>query len=80
MINVLNAGALHGYDSNDHLIEEDELKDIIGLSFRSVGDALRAADNRCYIARHGNHKRCSHPYTWIEVRMANGEIREHKSV
>jgi len=79
MITVINAGALQGYSGNDHLIE-DETADIIGRKFRSVKQALDAADRLVHIASHGNRKRQSHPYTWVKCMMDNGTIVEKKSV
>lgn len=79
MLIVTNAGALEGYSGVDHLIE-DETREIIGRQFRSVGEALRAADRKCFIGRHGDRPRRAHPYTWVEVRFANGEIKTFRSV
>ena len=79
MVTVINAGALAGYSGMDHLIE-DETSEIIGQKYRCVGDALRAADKHCHIARHGQYPRRAHPYTWVEVQMANGKTYRHTSV
>lgn len=79
MITVTNAGALEGYSGVDHLIE-DETKDIIGRRFRSVGEALKAADRKCFIGRYGDRPRRVHPYTWVEVRFASGETKTFRSV
>ena len=80
MITVLNGGSLNGYSSTDHLIDDSQIKDIIGRQFRSVGDALRAADRRVFIDGTPSRKRRAHPYTWVQVQMANGAVNEHKSV
>lgn len=80
MITVIDAGAKAGYSGVDHLIEDSEIKDIVGRQFRSVGEALRAADARCYIAGHNGRPRRRHPYTWVEVRMADGTVRTHSSI
>lgn len=73
MITVQDAGALAGYSGEDHMIEAGKIKDIIGRDFPSVGAALKAADSRCKIRGR------PHPYTWVEVRMADGTTRTHKS-
>lgn len=79
MVTVIDAGVLQGYSGLDHLIE-DETADIIGREYRSVGDALRASDKLAWIARHGNHPRRQHPYTWVKVQMARGQVVERQSV
>ena len=79
MITILDAGPLMGYSENDHLIEADEIKDLIGRQFRSVGEALKATDARCYIGSYGGRAAHPHPYTWVEVRTASGEVQNHKS-
>lgn len=80
MIKVIDAGALQGYSGTDHLIDDSEIKDIIGREYRSVKQALDAADKRCFIVSHGSNPRRNHPYTWVKVMMANGEIIERNSV
>ena len=79
MVTVLNAGARAGYSGVDHLIDDRELKDIIGRDFRSVGEALKAADKRCWIDAYGPSPRRRHPYTWVEVRTSDGSVRVHYS-
>lgn len=79
MITVINAGSLSGYSQTDHLIEDSAIREIIGKEFRSVKQALKAADDRCFLEKFLG-RRIRHPYTWIEVRFANGEVREFKSV
>ena len=80
MITITDAGALAGYSSTDHLIDDRAIKDIIGRQYRSVGEALRAADSRCFMDAHGDHPRRPHQYTWVEVLMCDGSKRTHKSV
>lgn len=79
MITVLNAGALHGYSGVDHLID-DQTSSVVGRQFRSVGEALQAADRKCFIDAYGDRPRRYHPYTWVEVRFASGEVRTFRSV
>ena len=74
MITIQNAGALAGYSGTDHLIDESEIKDVIGVQYRCVGDALRAVEKRCF--NRGRH----HPYVWADIRMANGDVHHHTSV
>jgi hypothetical protein len=80
MVTVVNAGALAGYSGTDHLIDDSGIADIIGRQYRSVGDALRAADSRCWMAAHNGRPARRHRYTWVECRMANGETISAKSV
>lgn len=79
MVTLIEARALSGYSGQDHLIE-DETSEIIGMEFRCVGDAIRAADKRVFIARHGDVPRRSHPYTWVKCELSNGHIVERTSV
>lgn len=74
MITVVNAGSLAGYSDYDHLIDDSQVKEIIGREFRSVGEALKAANKRCWIEVPPTGRRRSHPYTYVEVRMADGSV------
>jgi hypothetical protein len=80
MITVIDAYALNGYSGYDHLIDDSKLKEIIGQEFRSVGEALKAADKRCFIDAPPTGRRRQHPYTGMKVRMADGSVHEHYSV
>lgn len=78
MITVINAGALTGYSSTDHLIDDTDVKKIIGKQFKSVKAALKAADKNCFMETAKVYR--NHPYTWVEVKMASGETSTHRSV
>lgn len=79
MIIVKNAGALQGYSSTDHLIDSSACLELVGRQFRSVAQALKAADKRCKMERPG-HGYTSHPYTFVEVLFADGSTRWFSSV
>ena len=78
MITIIEAGALTGYSQTDHLIDETEVKKIVGKQFPTVKKALAAADSKCFMETAKGYKK--HPYTWIKVKMADGSIKEFKSV
>lgn len=80
MITVKDGGALAGYSDSDHLIDDSDIKDIIGLEYRSVGDALRAAKSRCWMRGTYCHPGYQYSYVWIEVVFADGTTKVFKHV
>ena len=43
MVTIISAGYRHGYSGWDHMITGRECEDVIGKSYRSVGEARIAA-------------------------------------
>jgi len=80
MITVLDAYALTGYSRYDYLINDADLRQIVGKQFKTVGAALKAANDRCWIEVPGHKKARRHPFTGIRVKFANGTTGEYKSI
>lgn len=70
MITVLAARNQRGWSPCDYMIKEEDdhalAAAIVGRSFRSIRDALRAAQTKAH----------SEAYAILTVRMANGSIWE----
>lgn len=71
MITVTKAGFSQGYTGYDHLLDSTGMADVVGRSFRSVGEARKAARQ----AAGPQDRRCSLTPVWVEVMFADGEKR-----
>ena len=74
MITVMNAFIRRGFSSVDHYITGRECLDIIGRSYRSVGEATKAADSCKY--KNVGHNSLKYSPILLTVSFANGEVKD----
>jgi len=74
MITIMNALIRRGYSSVDHYITGDEFHDVIGRSFRSVGEASKSV--RSYKYKNVGHKSLKYSPILLTVCFASGEVKD----
>jgi hypothetical protein len=73
MITLKHISQAHGYSSDDHLLDDGPLQDLIGCSFRSIADLRRRANA---IQARTQDRRCARPPIRCEVIHADGSTSQ----